>query len=455
MSAAPSLVDPSTGEAVCDLETTPPSEALALTNAARVAQQEWGLLPVAQRGRQLRAVAENVRADRELVDLICGDVGKPRGEAEAEVERAASIFEYYAGLATLPSGELYEDAAGRQIRVIRRPRGVVLLITPWNFPIAIPVWKLAPALLAGNAAVIKPSTPATRIASRLVDAVVSAGIPGDCCLLAKGSAEIAEALLDAGPDIVSFTGSTAVGRAIHRSVGGRMIPVQLEMGGKNAVYVSAQADLGDAAQIVATGAMGYAGQKCTASSRVYVADQTAAEFRSALVDEVAELATGDPRSPGTVVGPMISIQARDAAVGAVAAGTDRGIEVLHGGESIDSPGFFMTPTVLYGGDADDPLLTEELFAPVVAVQPVADIDQALERVNALESGIVAGIVSPLHSEIEYFAQRANVGVIRVNAPTTGLEPHVPFGGVGSSSFGPREQGLAGLEAFRESRTIYG
>jgi aldehyde dehydrogenase (NAD+) len=201
--------------------------------------------------------------------------------------------------------------------------------------------------------------------------------------------------------------------------------------------------------------MGYAGQKCTASSRVYVADQIAAEFRSALVDEVAELATGDPRSPGTVVGPMISIQARDAAVGAVAAGTDRGIEVLHGGESIDSPGFFMTPTVLYGGDADDPLLTEELFAPVVAVQPVADIDQALERVNALESGIVAGIVSPLHSEIEYFAQRANVGVIRVNAPTTGLEPHVPFGGVGSSSFGPREQGLAGLEAFRESRTIYG
>ena len=408
---------------------------------ARAAQPAWAALGAHGRGARLGHAAKRVAEDAELVDLIVTDVGKPVVEARAEVARAAMILRYQASQAYAPAGELFEDATGASVRVLRFPRGVALLITPWNFPIAIPTWKLAPALQAGNAVVIKPASQALRIAKRLVEHLDV----GDVVQVAEGGGAVAQALLDARPDAVSFTGSTPTGRSIAERLAGSFVPLQLEMGGKNGVYVSEAADPALAARVVLGGAMGYAGQKCTATSLAFVHERAADAVTAALTEQVAALGVGDPADDGTVVGPMIDASKRDEVAEQIA-----GAEILAGGRARDYG--LLEPTLLTGEHWTN---ATELFAPVVSVQPVPDMDAALTRLHALEYGLVAGIVSPLRDEIEAFARGAEAGIIRVNAPTAGVEPHVPFGGTKASSFGPREQGRAGLEFFSETRTIYG
>src|SRR4051794_657414 len=445
------VVAPATGEVAFEIEPTPEAEARARMDAARAAQPGWAALGALGRAARLSAAADRVAADATLADLIVADVGKPVTEARAEVARAAAILRYAASLATAPAGEVFEDATGAHVRVVRFPRGVALLITPWNFPVAIPTWKLAPALQGGNAVVLKPATQAHRIAARLVEPLDL----DDVVQSAPGGGATASALLGAGPDGVSFTGSTATGRSIAERLAGRFIPLQLEMGGKNGVYVSHAADAAAAARVVLTGAMGYAGQKCTATSLAFVHERARDAFTAALLEQTAALGVGDPADPSTVVGPLIAADKRDEVAAEIEQARARGAEVLHGGAPIVRPGAFLAPTVLAGAAADDPVNREELFAPVLSVQAVAGVDEALERLHGLEYGLVAGIVSPLREEVEHFARRAEAGIVRVNAPTAGVEPHVPFGGTKASSFGPREQGRAGLEFFSETRTIYG
>ena len=435
------VLDPTTGDTAFEVDPTPAGRAAEQLGAARAAQRAWADLGALGRAAQLTAAADRVAADDGLVELIVTDVGKPVTEAKAEVARAAAILRYAASLATSPAGEVFEDATGAHVRVVRVPRGVALLITPWNFPVAIPTWKLAPALQAGNAVVLKPATQACRIAQRLVSHLDL----GDVVQLVPGGRDTAGALLDAGADAVSFTGSTATGRSIAERLAGRFIPLQLEMGGKNGVYVSEAADPATAAKVVLAGAMGYAGQKCTATSLAFVHERAADAVREQLVTQAKALGVGDPHDAGTVVGPLIDAGHRDEVLERIA-----GAEVLLGGEGHGHA--FLAPTLLTG---DHPTNTEELFAPVLSVQPVGGVDDALARLDALEYGLVAGIVSPLRDEVEHFARHADAGNVRVNAPTAGVEPHVPFGGVKNSSFGPREQGRAGLEFFSETRTIYG
>ncbi len=435
------VVAPATGEVAFELEPTPEGDAAARMDAARAAQPGWSALGALGRAARLNAAADRVAADATLADLVVSDVGKPITEARAEVARTAAILRYAASLATQPAGEVYEDATGAHVRVVRHPRGVALLITPWNFPLAIPTWKLAPALQAGNAVVLKPATQAYRIAERLVAHLDL----GDVVQLVPGGGATATALLDAGPDAVSFTGSTATGRSIAERLAGRFIPLQLEMGGKNGVYVSHAADAATAAKVALTGAMGYAGQKCTATSLLFVHEGAASAVTDELVRQAAALGVGDPADPGTVVGPLIAAEHRQEVLDKL-----RGAEVLHGGES--SGHAVLAPTVMTG---EHPANHEELFAPVLSVLPVSGVDEALARLHDLEYGLVAGIVSPLRDEVEHFARHVEAGLVRVNAPTAGVEPHVPFGGVKASSFGPREQGRAGLEFFSETRTIYG
>ncbi|MEJ7893437.1 MAG: aldehyde dehydrogenase family protein [Solirubrobacteraceae bacterium] len=433
------LSNPATGEALFELE--PDGNPVARMDRAREAQPGWAAQGAHGRAARLVAAAQRVAADGQLVDLIVSDVGKPIVEARAEVARAAAILRYAASLATGPAGEIYEDATGASVRVLRFPRGVALLITPWNFPIAIPTWKLAPALQAGNAVVLKPSPPSLRIVERLVAHLNL----GDVVQVVPGEREVAEALLDARPDAVSFTGSTTTGRSIAERLAGRFVALQLEMGGKNGVYVSEAADPALAAKVALAGAMGYAGQKCTATSLLFVHERAADAVTAALREQVAALGVGDPADERTVVGPMIDAAKRDAVAAQIA-----DADLLAGGRA--SGHGVLTPALLTG---DHPSNTEELFAPVLSIQPVADMDAALARLHALEYGLVAGIVSPLRDEIEAFARQVEAGMVRVNAPTAGVEPHVPFGGVKASSFGPREQGRAGLEFFSETRTIYG
>jgi len=444
------ISDPSTGEPAFEVARTPSGAVDEAMERARAAQPAWDTLGALGRAARLNAAADRVAADTSLADLIVADVGKPITEARAEVARSAAILRFAASLATAPLGEVYEDSTGAHIRVVRRPRGVAVLITPWNFPAAIPVWKLAPALQAGNSVLLKPATQAARIAERLVEHLEL----DDVVQLVPGGAATANALLDAGPDAVSFTGSTNVGRQIAERLAGRFTALQLEMGGKNGVYVSEHADPEQAARIALAGAMGYAGQKCTATSLLYVHESAAASVRDELMRQAAVLAVGDPRDPATVVGPLIEIGKRDEVASELADAGARGVRIESGGEALDRAGAFMAPAIVSGGPDDDPVHREELFAPVLAVTEVAGMDDALAHLHAIPYGLVAGIVSPLREEIERFARDVEAGIIRVNAPTTGVEPHVPFGGAKQSSFGPREQGRAGLEFFSETRTIY-
>ena len=433
------IVAPATGASLFELEPDP--EPAARMDRAREAHAGWVALGALGRAARLSAAADRVAADAGLADLIVSDVGKPVVEARAEVARAAAILRYAASLATQPAGEVYEDSTGASVRVMRFPRGVALLITPWNFPIAIPTWKIAPALMAGNAVVLKPASQAARIARRLVEHLDL----GEVVQLVEGGGAVAEVLLDAGPDAVSFTGSTAIGRSIKERLARHFVPLQLEMGGKTGVYVSEAADPALAARVALAGAMGYAGQKCTATSLLFVHERAADAVTAQLTEQVAALGVGDPADEGTVVGPMIDAAKRDEVTRQIA-----GAELIAGGAARDHA--VLEPTLLAGGHWTD---GTELFAPVLSVQPVADMDEALARLGGLEYGLVAGIVSPLRDEIEAFARRAEAGIVRVNAPTAGVEPHVPFGGTKASSFGPREQGRAGLEFFSETRTIYG
>lgn len=449
------VIDPTTGDTLFDAPDTSAADAAAAVDRAREAQRGWAALGAQGRAAVLVAGAARIAADDELAGLIVSDVGKPVVEARAEVGRAAAILRYIASLATAPTGELYEDATGAQIRVVRVPLGVAVLITPWNFPAAIPVWKLAPALQAGNAVVLKPATPGTRVASRVVEHLHAAGVPAEVLQLVPGGAETATALLDAAPDAVSFTGSTATGTAIAQRMAGRFVPLQLEMGGKNGVYVSAAADPAQAAKIALAGAMGYAGQKCTATSLLYVHADAADAVRAELARQTAALGVGDPREDSVSVGPVIAADHRDRVASRIAEAASRGVAVDAGGSALDRPGAFLAPTLLSGGADDDAIHRDELFAPVLSVRAVADVDEALHGLEQLPYGLVAGIVSPLRDEVEHFARTVEAGLVRINAPTTGLEPHVPFGGVKQSSHGPREQGRAGLEFFSETRTIYG
>jgi aldehyde dehydrogenase (NAD+) len=447
------VLDPTTGEAAFEAVRTDPQTATESVARARGAQRAWDRLGGLMRATRLSAAADRIAADDDLVHLIVGDVGKPVTEAKGEVARTAAIFRYVASLSTTPLGDVYEDATGAHVRVVRRPRGVAVLITPWNFPAAIPAWKLAPALQAGNAVCLKPATQAARVSERLIEHLHAAGVPEDVIQAVPGGAETANALLDAAPDAVSFTGSTATGRAIAERLAGRFVPLQLEMGGKNGVYVSAHADPAAAARIALAGAMGYAGQKCTATSLLFVHETVGDDVRAELSKQMGALGFGDPREPDTVVGPMINAAARDEVAQAIEAARARG-GAVEGGDPRD-PGAFLEPTLIEGLGTDDPVSQEELFAPVLAVHAVSGMDEALHHLEKLPYGLVAGIVSPVRDEIEAFARDAEAGIIRVNAATTGVEPHVPFGGVKQSSFGPREQGSAGLAFFSETRTIYG
>jgi alpha-ketoglutaric semialdehyde dehydrogenase len=302
---------------------------------------------------------------------------------------------------------------------------------------------------------LKPAPPGTRIAERLAEHFSAAGLPEHVLQIVPGGAETAGALLDAAPDAVSFTGSTRTGRSISERMAGRFVPLQLEMGGKNGVYVSEHADPALAAKVALGGAMGYAGQKCTATSLVFVHERAAGALRDELARQAAALPTGDPADDATVVGPMIEQAKRDEVAEQLAQAAGRGVETVHGGMKLEREGAYLAPTVLAGGAPDDPVNREELFAPVLSMQPVTGVDEALARLHDLPYGLVAGIVSPVRDEVERFARSVEAGIVRVNAPTAGVEPHVPFGGTKQSSFGPREQGRAGLEFFSETRTIYG
>jgi alpha-ketoglutaric semialdehyde dehydrogenase len=439
------------GEIVAEVEATPAEGFPALLERAAAAGRGWARTAGPDRAVALTRAADDIAAEAgRLAELVRREVGKPITEAQGEVIRAERTFRYFAQSALLPEGDLLPGGDARAVTFTRsRPRGLVGLITPWNFPLAIPAWKLAPALAHGNAVVLKPSAQAVGTAEALVEILGRHLPPG---LLAFAAGPGTGALVVRAPQIaaVSFTGSTEVGRQVAAAVSARGGTAQAEMGGQNPTVVLADADVAAAVPGIVASAFAFAGQKCTATSRIIVHDDVYEQTREALADAVGALVVHDPSDPKCQVGPVIDEASRDAALAAVAASGGR---VLTGGTKPDVRGSYLTPTLVEVDGSDDVLATEEVFAPVTALLRARSARHAVELANATPYGLSASVYTRDVGEALACTRDLEAGMIRINAPTTGLDHWAPFGGTGESSFGPREQGLAARQFYTESVTV--
>ncbi|MFJ8386640.1 aldehyde dehydrogenase family protein [Streptomyces sp. NPDC094438] len=448
--AVSSLISRNPADPTDVLVSIPAPGAFAAVDAverARVAQPGWLNGGAAARSASLGAVAAAVEAAAdELAALAVREVGKPLTEARAEVARSAAIWRYYAQAPYEPTGQVHEPATGQGLLLSRRrPYGVAGLITPWNFPFAIPSWKAAPALAAGNAVVLKPAPEATACARRLAE-IVQQALPAGVFTVLPGGATEGNALVS-DADVVSFTGSSAVGQAVARAATARGVPVQAEMGGLNAAIVLPDADIGQAATHIAASIAGFAGQKCTATSRVIAVGAAHAPLREALTDALRSLPVGDPADPATVCGPLISEHARGQVADAW-----HGLRALAGGTVPDGPGWYASPTLVEQVSPGHRLLREEVFGPVAALLPADDLAHAVRITNSVPYGLVTSVHTTDLDAALGGLDRIDTGMIRINAPSTGVDFHLPFGGAKASSHGPREQGRAALEFYTSSRT---
>ncbi|MFD9687447.1 aldehyde dehydrogenase family protein [Kitasatospora sp. NPDC059088] len=425
----------------------PGAEAVrAAVGRARAAQGGWLAAGAGARSAALGRIAEAVEAHaEELAALIVREVGKPLAEARGEVARTAAIWRYYAQAPYEPSGAVHETAAGPGLLFTRRrPHGVAGLIAPWNFPLAIPSWKAAPALAVGNTAVLKPAPEATACALRLAE-LAAAVLPPDVLAVLPGGAEEGAALV-AAADVVSFTGSTGVGRAVVLAATGRGVPVQAELGGLNAALVLPDADVELAAGHIAAAIAGYAGQKCTATSRVIAVGTAYEPLREALVKALAAV-------DDTVCGPVIGADARERLVAAVESAVADGASVLVGGGAPDRAGWYVEPTLLADVPPQHPLAREEFFGPVAVLHAAADLDAAVALANDTPHSLATSVHTRSLDAALAVADRLDAGMIRVNAPSSGVDFHLPFGGTKGAAHGEREQGRAALEFYAVGRTV--
>jgi acyl-CoA reductase-like NAD-dependent aldehyde dehydrogenase len=430
-------------------ETTT-DEVRTLVARARAAQPVWQRSGPAARAAALGQAADALAgAALELTNLVVREVGKPIAEARGEVARAEAILRYYAQQVYDPIGSTHAAAGDGLSYTSRRPRGVAGLITPWNFPLAIPLWKAAPALAFGNAVVLKPAEQATACAIRLAE-LLAAVLPGGLFTVLPGAAETGQAIVDS-VDVVSFTGSTKVGRAIVAAAAARGVAVQAEMGGQNPAIVLPDADVKTAAASIASAIAGFAGQKCTATKRVIVVGNPA-EFTDALVAAIESLAVGDPARDDVVVGPLIDADARERVVAAATSSRASG-RVLTGGAALDADGWFVAPTVVDSLPSEHLLECDEVFGPICSLSTAESLDQAVRRANSVRYGLVGGVYTGDLNAALVAANQLETGMVKVNAPTTGVDFYLPFGGVKDSSYGSKEQGKAAIEIFTSSHTV--
>jgi acyl-CoA reductase-like NAD-dependent aldehyde dehydrogenase len=454
------------------------ADAAAAVAAGVEALPAWRGATGPARGEHLHRWAAAIAArQEELAQAMAREVGKPIAEARGEAARCVVILRYHAGEAVRDVGEVIPaQAPGALQFTLRQPLGVVALITPWNFPAAIPLWKAAPALAFGNTVVLKPSEDAPHVATLLAETAAAAGLPAGVfnVLLGDGPGAGEPLLREAAVAAVSFTGSAAVGARVAAAAAARNLRYQTEMGGKNVAIVLADADLDLAAALTAGGAMRYAGQKCTATSRVVVARQVVEPFFARLRAQVEKLPLGPVTDPAAAVGPLIRERSRRFVAEAVAAALDGGdpggdpgggrdggrlrARVVCGGPAPPADprfarGWFFTPTVLAEVPEDAAVARDELFGPVLAAFEAADLDEAIAIANRTPYGLSATLFTRDLASALTYVQRIEAGLVRVNGDTTGVDPHAPFGGVKGSSSGSREQGRAAREFFTEIKTV--
>ena len=428
--------------------------------AAKQAQRLWAKIPLPQRGEVLLRAGLLIESRlNELARILTREEGKTLREATAEVRRAVEIFKFFAGEGRRLGGEMLpSERAGSFDLTWREPVGVVSIITPWNFPIAIPAWKIAPALIAGNAVVFKPASLSPWIGLEMVQALVEAGLPAGVINLVTGSGSVVGDEMITNPlvDAISFTGSYEVGRQLYQKAMSRMVRVQTEMGGKNPLVVLADADLNLAVQLAVIGGYGVTGQACTATSRVIVEEPVLDAFVAQLKERAERLRVGDGLDPDTEMGPVVSADQLQTDLHYIEIGKREGAKLVTGGEVIKGKkGYFLRPTLFTEVRPDMQIAQEEIFGPVIGVIAARNFEEAVILANQVQYGLVASICTNDLRRAFQFAEQIEAGVVKINQPTTGLELHVPFGGFKHSSSGTfKEQGRAALDFYTRIKTIY-
>ena len=428
--------------------------------AAKAAFPAWSRGSIQQRHDILKRIGDDILARKDdLGRLLAREEGKTLAEGVGETVRAGQIFLFFAAECVRQSGEKIASVRpGIDIEITREPVGVVALITPWNFPIAIPAWKIAPALAYGNCVVFKPADLVPGTAHALSQIIAASGIPPGVFNLVMGRGSVVGETLIRHPDVaaISFTGSVATGQSIAAACVAGMKKFQLEMGGKNPLIVLDDADLAVAVECAANGAFFATGQRCTASSRLVVTDGIHDRFVAALAERMKSLVVDDALKSGTHIGPAVDQSQLDQDLKYIGIGKDEGARLVAGGDVLrrDAPGFYVAPALFADVRNDMRIAREEIFGPVAAVIRAKDYETALAIANDTPFGLVAGICTTSLKYATHFKRNAEAGMVMVNLPTAGVDYHVPFGGRKGSSYGPREQGRYAAEFYTTVKTAY-
>src|SRR5215207_9422517 len=450
--------NPSTGELI---DSFPRSDAADVERAVAIASaawEEWRLVPAPQRGNILFRFAQLLERDKAgLSELMTREMGKVKAEAGGDIQEAIDMSYYMGGEGRRLFGHTTpSELRDKFMMSVRMPVGVVGAITPWNFPIAIPAWKLCPALVCGNTVVLKPAEDTPLLAQRFVDLLAEAGVPEGVVNVVHGFGEEAGDALVRHPDvpIITFTGSRETGVLVTKAAADGLKHVHLELGGKNAIVVMDDADLDLAVDGIVWSAFGTAGQRCTAASRVIVHEVVYGELQSKLVARAERMRIGPPWEDDTDVGPVINETAVEKIHHYTEIGKDEGAKLLTGGERVDGQGFYYRPTVFADVDPQMRIAQEEIFGPTTSLIPVRSFEEAVRAANSVRYGLSSSIFTRDVNKAFKAMRDLQTGITYVNAGTTGAEVHLPFGGTKETGNGHREAGQAALDVFTEWKSIY-
>ncbi len=460
--AAPDINPSNTGDVVGEFPRAAKGDADRAIAAARAAFPAWSRSTPQERHDALKKIGDELLARKdEIGRLLSREEGKTLPEGIGETVRAAQIFLFFSGEALRLSGDVLPSVRpGVGVEVTREALGVIGLITPWNFPIAIPAWKIAPALCYGNCVVFKPADLVPATAHALSEVIAKAGLPAGVFNLVMGRGSVVGEAMIASKDVsaISFTGSVGTGRQIAAKcvAATPMKKIQLEMGGKNPMVVLDDADLKTAVETCVNGAFFSTGQRCTASSRLIVTDGIHDAFIAAMRERMKGLVTDDALKAGTHIGPVVDQSQLDTDLSYIAKGKAEGATLEMGGELLkrETPGFYLAPALFTGVSNGMTVAREEIFGPVAAVIRVKNYDEALAAANDTEFGLSAGICTTSLKHATHFKRNSEAGMVMVNLPTAGVDYHVPFGGRKGSSYGAREQGRYAAEFFTTVKTAY-
>ncbi len=451
-------LSPATGETLASFPRSAAADVDRAVAAAKAAFEEWRLVPAPERGALLFRLGELLRANKaELTDLMTREMGKVKAEAGGDVQEAIDMSYYMGGEGRRLFGQTTpSELRDKFMMSVRMPVGVVGAITPWNFPIAIPAWKLCPALVCGNTVVLKPAEDTPFLAERFVELLAEAGAPPGVVNIVHGYGEEAGDALVRHPDVpvITFTGSRETGIAVTKAAADRLKHVHLELGGKNAIIVLDDADLELAVEGIVWSAFGTTGQRCTAASRVIVHEAVYGELQSRLVAAAEKLRLGPGWEEGTDVGPLINRAALEKVASYTQIGKDEGAKLLTGGEAVSGQGFFYRPTVFGDVESGMRIAQEEIFGPTTALIPVGSFEEAVAAANSVSYGLSSSIFTRDVNRAFRAMRDLQAGITYINAGTTGAEVHLPFGGTKDTGNGHREAGQAALDVFTEWKSIY-